>query len=271
MSSSPSANAPLRSRLCPRSGTAVLALGFVVAGCSSDQPPGGGQASTQRDQPPPPQQQSPGGGGQAERAPQRGTATGKIVGRATDAQTGRPLSNVYLVVGYKGIQRAAITGPDGRYVVPEVPANEPAAILGFHENNYRYHNSQFDRNVVPRLQPGQTIDYDFEVQRLPPGGQPEVTDAAIGTTTARPGQTVEFGLSVTKPGRGGLSQEVFAASPKLGRVAWLRPAEGNRFRGTLTVPPDTPPGEYPFAFFVASNECYDPEQFPRRTLRVVPG
>ncbi len=274
MSSSPSTHArrrPRRPRRSARSGAAVLAMGFAVAGCSSDEPPGAGQAATQRDQPPPRQQQPPGGGGQAEGRPQPGTATGRIVGRATDAQSGRPLSNVYIVVGYQGIQRAAITGPDGRYVVPEVPANEPAAILGFHENNYRYHNSQFDRSVVPRLRPGQTIDYDFQVRRLPPRGQPEVTDAAIATTTARPGQTVEFALTVTKPGEGGLSQEVFAASPKMGRVAWLRPAGGNRFRGTVTVPPDTPPGEYPFAFFAASNQCYDPEQFPRRTLRVLPG
>jgi len=259
-------------------GAVALALGFVVAGCSNDQPPGGGQAATQRDQPPPRQdqppprqEQPPGGGTQPEGREQSGKQTGKIVGRATDARTGRPLSNVYVVVGYQGIQRAAITGPDGRYVVPEVPANEPAAILGFHENNYRYHNSQFDRNVVPRLQPGQTIDYDFQVQRLPPGGQPEVTNATISTDTARPGQTVEFGLTVTKPGKGGLSQEVFAAGPGVERVAWLRPVGGNRFRGALTIPPDTPPGEYSFAYFAASNECYDPEKFPRRTLRVLPG
>lgn len=32
---------------------------------------------------------------------------------------------------------------------------------------------------------------------------------------------------------------------------------------------DTPPGDYPFAFFAASNQCYDPETFPRRVLRVV--
>lgn len=52
---------------------------------------------------------------------------------------------MYIVVGYQGIQRAAITAPDGRYVVPDVPAGEPAAILGFHDNNYRYHNSRSTR------------------------------------------------------------------------------------------------------------------------------
>jgi len=45
-------------------------------------------------------------------------------------------------------------------------------------------------------------------------------------------------------------------------------AGGNRFRGALTIPPDTPPGDYPFAFFAASNKCYDPVAFPKRVLRV---
>lgn len=255
----------LRPRRRLECGALILALALVLAGCAGGQSNEGESAAEA-----PAQQQQPPQGGTQQQERSR-PASGKIVGRATDAQTGRPLPNVYVVVGYEGIQRAAITGPDGRYVVPEVPANKPAAILGFHENNYRYHNSQFDRNVVPRLQPGQTVNYDFQVRRLPPAGQPEVTDAAIDTDTARPGQTVEFGLTVTKPGAGGLSQEVFASSPKLGRLAWLRPAGGQRFRGVLTIPRDTPPGMYPFAFFAASNQCYDPEKFPRRMLRVLPG
>jgi len=191
------------------------------------------------------------------------------VGRATDKRAGRPLADIIIVVGYKGVQRAAVTGPDGRYVVPDVPANEPAAVLGFHEGNYRYHNSRYDAGVVPRLEPGQTFDYDFTVLELDdPAGQPEVRDPAIGTRTARPGDTVQFALTVVEGGEGGLSEEVFAASPELGRVAWLRSDGGNRFRGELTIPPDAKPGDYEFAFFAASNKCYDPERFPRRTLRV---
>lgn len=240
----------------------VLSLALVATACGGDDEQGADQAAPRQEQTATNETQI-----QEEQAPAQ--ATGHIVGRATDEASGRPLSDVYIVVGYQGVQRAAITGPDGRYVVPDVPAGEPAAILGFHENNYRYHNSRYDADVVPRLEPGQTFDYDFTVRRLEPRGQPEVTDAAIGTDTARPGERVEFGLTVTEGGEGGLSEEVFAASPELGRVAWLRPAEGNRFRGALTVPPGTPPGDYPFAFFAASNECYDPETFPRRVLRVV--
>lgn len=240
----------------------MLCLALIATACGGDDEQGTGQAAPRQEQTATNQTQT-----QEEQAP--AAATGTIVGRATDEDSGRPLSDVYIVVGYKGVQRAAVTGPDGRYVVPEVPAGEPAAILGFHENNYRYHNSRFDADVVPRLQPGETFDYDFTVRKLEPRGQPEVTDAAIGTETARPGDTVEFGLTVTEGGEGGLSEEVFAASPELGRVAWLRPAEGNRFRGALTIPRDTPPGDYQFAFFAASKKCYDPETFPRRVLRVV--
>jgi len=195
-------------------------------------------------------------------------ATGKIVGLVTDQSTGAPLSNVYIVGGYRGIQRAAKTGPDGRYEMP-VPAGEPAAILGFHEGNYRYHNSRYDAGVVPRLTPGETFEYDFAVRQLnDPAGQPQVSDPALMPDTVRPGDTVEFGLTV-RGGKGGLSDEVFAASPELGRVAWLKPTGDDRYRATLTIPRDTQPGEYPFAYFAASNECYDPPRFPIRVLRVV--
>lgn len=249
----------------------ALTLALVPAACSTGGESSGEQAATQqqnqdRQQPGTTGSQVPG-----ETQPRRESEmpTGTIVGRATDKSSGRPLSNVYIVVGYQGIQRAAITGPDGRYVVVNVPAGEPASILGFHENNYRYHNSRFDAGVVPRVKPGETVEYDFTVLELnDPAGQPEVSNPAIGTTTARPGDRVEFALTVTG-GEGGLSEEVFASSPKLGRVAWLRPIGGNRYRGSLAIPRDTPPGEYPFAYFAASNKCYDPEKFPLRVLRVV--
>lgn len=244
----------------------VWMIAFVVSGCaggadeSSGQPPATSPPSASRQpQPTPAQSEAP----SAESEP-RGT----IVGRATEEGSGKPLADVYIVVGYKGVQRAAITGPDGRYTVRDVPAGEPAAILGFHEQNYRYHNSEYDAQVVPSLEPGQTFPYDFTVRPLEdPAGRPQVSDPTISTETARPGDQVQFELTVTG-GAGGLSDEVFASSPRLGRVAWLDQVEGDRYRGELTIPPGIAPGEYQFAFFAASNECYDPEQFPTRILRV---
>ncbi len=194
--------------------------------------------------------------------------TGKITGRVTDEDTGEPLSDVYLAVGWKGIQLTAITGADGRYTVPNVPAGESAPVFGFHDDGYRYRASSFDDNLNINLEPGETFTYDFAVREHDePEGQPEVSSPSISSKTATPGETVTFGLTA-RGGEGGLSPEVFAASPKLGRLVLLKSAGGDRFRAEFTIPADTPRGDYPFAFFAASKKCYDPEVFPRLALRV---
>ena len=194
--------------------------------------------------------------------------TGTITGRVTDKETGEPVSETYILVGWQDTQLAAIYDEDGRYVVPNVPAGDSSSVLGFHEGQYLYKNSSFHDDLKITLEPGETYTYDFEVrQHDEPEGQPEVSDPSISTETAEPGEEVTFGLTA-RGGEGGLSPEVFAASPKLGKVVLLKAAGRDRFRAGLTIPDDTPPGEYPFAFFAASKKCYDPEAFPRLTLRV---
>jgi len=194
--------------------------------------------------------------------------TGTITGRVTDEATGQPVADVYLTIGYKGIKLAAITDPDGHYRVDNVPAGQPADVFGFHEGGYRYHNSRYDDHLEIVLEPGQTYPYDFTVRQLnDPSGEPEVRDPALSPMMAAPGQEVTFEVTA-RGGKGGLSDEVFAASPALGRLALLTPIGGDRFRGTLIVPPDTAPGDYPFAFFAASNDCYDNHTFPQLTLHV---
>ncbi len=194
--------------------------------------------------------------------------TGKITGRATDNSTGEPVSDIYIVVGWRDMQLAAITDDDGRYTVPNVPAGEPAPVFGFHEGQYLYRNSAFHDDLEINLDPGETFTYDFTVREHDdPAGQPEVSDPLISPKSVAAGDTVTFGLTA-KGGEGGLSPEVIASSPKLGKMVLLESEGGDRFSAEFDIPADTPPGEYPFAFFAASKKCYDPEVFPELTLSV---
>ena len=194
--------------------------------------------------------------------------TGTITGRATDNSTGEPVSEIYIVVGWRNMQLAAITDEDGRYTVPNVPAGEPAPVFGFHEGQYLYRNSYYHDDVDIMLEPGEEFTYDFTVREHDnPAGQPEVSDPSISSKTVAAGEKVTFGLTA-KGGEGGLSPEVIASSPKLGQMVLLKSEGGDRFREEFTVPADTPPGEYTFAFFAASKKCYDPKTFPELTLRV---
>lgn len=200
--------------------------------------------------------------------PSHGNGVGTITGLVTDRDTGAPVASVYITVGYNGLKLATITGADGRYTIANVPAGQPADVFGFHGGGYRYRNSVYDDGLHIVLQPGQTFTYNFPVYQLhDPAGEPQVDNPSIAPLTAAPGQTVTFGLTASG-GKGGLSDEVIAASPTLGRMALLAPAGGNDFRGALTVPLNTPAGDYPFAFFAASNDCYDNHVFPMLTLHV---
>ncbi|MDQ2998879.1 MAG: carboxypeptidase-like regulatory domain-containing protein, partial [Chloroflexota bacterium] len=182
--------------------------------------------------------------------------------------SGAPLAGVYIVVGYKGLKLATITGADGRYTVNNVPAGKPADVFGFTGRGYRYHNSIYDDNLKIVLKPGETYTYDFKTFQLnDPAGEPQVANPTVSTDTVAAGQKVTFSLKASG-GKGGLSDEVFAASPQLGRLALLVPAGGDTFSSSFTVPAGTPPGDYEFAFFAASNECYDNADFLKLTLHV---
>lgn len=213
-------------------------------------------------------QEQEGGNTEASTTAPSSANTGTISGRVTDKDTGEPISDTYITVGWEDSQLAAITDGDGRYTVPNVPAGELAPVLGFHPNGYRYHNSSYDDDLNIRLKPGETYTYDFSLPMLDSEGQPEVSEPSISSGTAAPGETVTFKLNAGG-GKGGLSKEVFAASPKLGRLVLLKPTDGeNEYSAEFTIPADTQPGEYEFAFFTASKECYVNGEFPMRTLRV---
>ncbi len=195
-------------------------------------------------------------------------ATGTITGVVTDKVSGSPVPGVYVTVGYNTVKLATITGPDGRYVVANVPTGQPADVFGFHGGGFRYHNSIYDDNLHIVLAPGQTYTFNFTVYQLnDPAGEPLVSNPAISPLTAAPGQTVTFSLNASG-GKGGLSDEIIAASPTMGRIALLAPTGGSSFSSAFTVPAGTPPGDYPFAFFAASNDCYDNDVFPTVALHV---
>src|SRR5262245_44085921 len=197
-------------------------------------------------------------------------STGTIAGMVTDRDTAAPLAGVYIIVGYKSLKLSTITGADGRYTVNNVPAGQPADVFGFAGRGYRYHNSIYDDKLKIVLKPGETYTYNFATFKLnDPGGEPQVTNPSISSGTAAPGQEVTLSLTA-RGGTGGLSDEVIAASPQLGRLALLVAAGGDRFSSSFAIPAGTPPGDYEFAFFAASNECYDNADFPKLTLHVTP-
>lgn len=195
--------------------------------------------------------------------------TGTITGRVTDEDTGEPLSDVYLAVGWKSVQLTAITDENGRYTVPNVPAGEAAPVFGFHDGGYRYHASSFDDGLDIMLKPGETYTYDFSLTLLnEPESEPEISNPSLTPDTAAPGETVTFEVTASD-GKGGLSPEIFASNPQIGKLVLLEPTDQqDRYRAEFTIPADTPPGDYPFAFFAASNGCYVNSAFPGRTLSV---
>ena len=195
--------------------------------------------------------------------------TGTITGRVTDEDTGEPLSGTYITVGWETLKIVGITDENGRYTISNVPAGVPAPTFGFHDGGYRYRASSFDDNLSINLEPGETYTYDFSLVELDePENEPRLSDPSLAPDTAAPGETVTFEVTA-RNGAGGLSPEIFAASPEIRRLALLQPTnEEDVYRVEYTIPEDTPPGEYPFEFFAASNECYVNGEFPMLTLTV---
>jgi len=187
----------------------------------------------------------------------------------TDDATSEPLADVYITVGWETLMLATITDAEGRYTVPNVPTGESAPVLGFHDDGYRYHNSAFDDKIDIVLEPDQTYAFDFSLIRLnEPAGEPQLSDATMSPNQVAPGQQVTFEVTA-KGGEGGLSPEVIAANPELGRMVLMEPVGGDRYRATVTIPSTTAPGDYAFAFFAASNACYVNSVFPMVTLHIV--
>ena len=163
---------------------------------------------------------------------------------------------------------ATITDAQGNYSIPGVPTGVSAPVLGFHDKGYRYHNSQYDDLIDIFLSPGETRAFDFSLVLLnQPAGEPQLSAAAISPGQVAPGQQVTFDVTA-RGGKGGLSTEVIATNPQLGRMVLMEPVGGDRYHATMTMPPETAVGDYAFAFFASSNSCYVNSVFPMVTLHV---
>lgn len=194
--------------------------------------------------------------------------TGTITGVVTDLETKEPLADVYVLVGWEDVQLAGITDAEGRYSVPNVPAGQTVDVLGFREGEYRYYNSLLDADTEFDLEAGQTVTHDFGLVLLnEPEGEPQLSDPVIDPERVMPGEEVTFEVTA-KNGKGGLSPLIFAANPEIGRMVLMESVGDDRFRTTVTFSSDTEPGEYPFAFFAASMECYVNSEFPVVTLHI---
>jgi hypothetical protein len=194
--------------------------------------------------------------------------TGTISGTVVDLETDDPLADVYVVIGWEDVQLAGITDAEGRYTVANVPVGETVDVLGFREGGYRYYNSLFDADMEFELEPGETITHDFGLAQLnQPEGEPELSDPLIDPERVMPGDEVTFEVTA-KNGAGGLSPEIIAANPEVGRMVLMEPVGDDRFRATVTFSNDIPPGDYSFAFFAASVECFVNSEFPMVTLHI---
>lgn len=253
----------------------LIGLLTVVGGCAGG---GGNQADTatpteqtaEQAQQPPGETTAEGESTLAGAETTGATAeTGTITGVVTDEETGEPLPDTYITVGWETLKIVGITDENGRYTISNVPAGVPAPTFGFHDGGYRYRASSFDDNLSINLEPGETYTYDFALVELDePENEPRLSDPSLAPDTAAPGDTVTFELTA-RNGAGGLSPEIFAASPEIRRLALLQPTdEEDVYRVEYTIPEDTPPGEYTFEFFAASNKCYVNGEFPKRTLTV---
>jgi len=193
---------------------------------------------------------------------------GVISGTVTDFDGGKPIESVYVVVGWRDVQLAGITDAEGRYTVENVPSGAEVDVLGFYDDGYRYHNSYYDADKAFTLESGESVTYDFKLALLDqPEGEPKLSDAVIDPPSVAPGDEVTFEVTATG-GKGGLSPEIIAANPDIGRMVLMKSDGGDRFRATVTFAGDTAAGDYPFAFFAASHECFVNSEFPMVTLRI---
>src|SRR5579864_2422467 len=135
-----------------------------------------------------------------------GNKLGALEGIVTDASTGKPLPHVYVVLGWTTLKRVGETDAKGHYRIDNVTPISLTDAYGFAEGYVYYHG-----HPVP-IKAGQVTTYSFAMPRntFAKNLLPQLTDATLSATTAKPGATVTFQAHITPGKNGPLSAENFA-------------------------------------------------------------
>ncbi len=195
--------------------------------------------------------------------PLKAHAAGSTVsGRVYNRTTGQGLPNAIVTVGYDSFKLATMTDSTGHYSIGGVPAANHLDIISFLAGyTYLLQN----KDVVD----GQNLNLDFGVIVQPdPDLIPTVSQPKISNVSVEPGQQVTFSLHVKAGSEVPLSPETMAMNPILGREVLLKPAGGDLWTGTFTVPANTPEGNYAWTFFTVDEACREPVSFPVVNLNV---
>jgi sulfocyanin len=191
-----------------------------------------------------------------------GGSMGAMEGDVTDATTGKPVANAYVVLGWTTLKRVGETDAKGHYRIDNVKPISLTDAYGFAEGYVYYHG-----HPIP-IKAGQVTTYSFKMPRqtFPDDLLPHMSGAAISSMHAKVGDTVSFSAHI-KPGKGGpLSAEEFAVNGLLGHSVLLLHAGGDLYRGTWQIPAGTKAGTYRFAFFGAMENCLENKPYGYASL-----
>lgn len=193
-----------------------------------------------------------------------GSNLGTFEGVVTDATTGKPLPHVYVVLGWTTLKRVGETDASGHYRINNIKPIALTDAYGFAQGYVYYHGHPVS------IKAGQVTTYSFAMPRntFAKDLLPQLRDASLSTTTAKPGDTVTFQARIT-PGKGGpLSAENFAVNPQLGHSVLLTRVGSKTYRGTWQIPADTKPGAYQFIYIATMENCLENAPYARLILKV---
>ncbi len=170
-------------------------------------------------------------------SPTLAQGTGRLTGIVRTAETGRPLQSAQ--VNIQGTRIGTLTGPDGRYVIPNVAAGTHelrVTLIGY---------SQGAARVVARA--GETTNTDFSMRETA-----VALDALVVTGTAAQSRAKELGNSVSSVTARDVAHAPVTNPENLlgGRIAGLTVLQGNgqpgagtsvRLRSQTTVSSTTDP------------------------------